>query len=69
MNKKRHAGDPRAIARDVLRAVRERDAYANLLLPPLLRDARMAAALPHVDRLLAGHSLATLQDLLGQMRE
>ena len=29
----------------------------------------MAAALPHVDRLLAGHSLATLQDLLTQMRE
>ena len=33
------AVDPvRAVARDVLRAVRERDAYANLLLPALLRE-------------------------------
>ncbi|MFE7742802.1 RsmB/NOP family class I SAM-dependent RNA methyltransferase [Nocardia sp. NPDC057455] len=29
---------PRTVARDVLRAVRERDAYANLVLPVLLRD-------------------------------
>ncbi|WP_084496869.1 RsmB/NOP family class I SAM-dependent RNA methyltransferase [Nocardia amamiensis] len=29
---------PRSVARDVLRAVRERDAYANLVLPPLLRE-------------------------------
>ncbi|MDY6808567.1 MAG: VWA domain-containing protein, partial [Actinomycetota bacterium] len=29
----------------------------------------IAAALPHVDRLLAGHSLATLQDLLVAVRE
>ncbi|CAM2756467.1 RsmB/NOP family class I SAM-dependent RNA methyltransferase [Skermania piniformis] len=37
------AGDPvRAAARDVLRAVRERDAYANLVLPGLLRDRRIA---------------------------
>lgn len=31
----------RATARDVLRAVRERDAYANLLLPKLLRERRI----------------------------
>ncbi|MFF0497080.1 RsmB/NOP family class I SAM-dependent RNA methyltransferase [Nocardia aobensis] len=29
---------PRLVARDVLRAVRERDAYANLVLPVLLRE-------------------------------
>ncbi|PPJ20833.1 methyltransferase [Nocardia nova] len=29
---------PRLVARDVLRAVRERDAYANLVLPALLRE-------------------------------
>lgn len=34
----RHVDPPRAVARDVLRAVRERDAYANLVLPALLRD-------------------------------
>ena len=34
--------DPvRAVARDVLRAVRERDAYANLLLPAMLRERRL----------------------------
>ncbi|WP_283255204.1 transcription antitermination factor NusB [Gordonia sp. PP30] len=34
--------DPeRVVARDVLRAVRERDAYANLLLPKLLRERRI----------------------------
>ncbi|WP_081821188.1 RsmB/NOP family class I SAM-dependent RNA methyltransferase [Rhodococcus sp. UNC23MFCrub1.1] len=34
--------DPaRIAARDVLRAVRERDAYANLVLPGLLRDRRL----------------------------
>ncbi|MFT3715257.1 MAG: transcription antitermination factor NusB [Gordonia sp. (in: high G+C Gram-positive bacteria)] len=34
--------DPaRTVARDVLRAVRERDAYANLLLPQLLRERRI----------------------------
>ncbi len=34
--------DPvRAVARDVLRAVRERDAYANLVLPKMLRDRRI----------------------------
>ncbi|MEV0292394.1 transcription antitermination factor NusB [Nocardia sp. NPDC050710] len=33
------SGDPvRSVARDVLRAVRERDAYANLVLPTLLRE-------------------------------
>ncbi|MFC7450303.1 RsmB/NOP family class I SAM-dependent RNA methyltransferase [Rhodococcus daqingensis] len=32
---------PRVAARDVLRAVRERDAYANLVLPGLLRDRKM----------------------------
>ncbi|MGW6378347.1 RsmB/NOP family class I SAM-dependent RNA methyltransferase [Rhodococcus sp. NPDC055112] len=32
---------PRIAARDVLRAVRERDAYANLVLPGLLRDRKM----------------------------
>ncbi|GAB2674104.1 16S rRNA m5C967 methyltransferase [Gordonia jinhuaensis] len=30
--------EPRAAARDVLRAVRERDAYANLVLPKMLRE-------------------------------
>ncbi|MFJ1456051.1 RsmB/NOP family class I SAM-dependent RNA methyltransferase [Nocardia sp. N2S4-5] len=36
------AGDPaRVVARDVLRAVRERDAYANLVLPGLLRERRV----------------------------
>ncbi|MCX5045217.1 VWA domain-containing protein [Aldersonia sp. NBC_00410] len=29
----------------------------------------IAAALPHLDRLLAGHSLATLQELLDEMRK
>ncbi|WP_406603519.1 RsmB/NOP family class I SAM-dependent RNA methyltransferase [Nocardia aurantia] len=33
---------PREVARDVLRAVRERDAYANLVLPSLLREQRLA---------------------------
>ncbi|MEU7629454.1 transcription antitermination factor NusB [Nocardia sp. NPDC049220] len=33
-----HAELPRSVARDVLRAVRERDAYANLVLPTLLRE-------------------------------
>ncbi|QNG18903.1 rRNA small subunit methyltransferase B [Rhodococcus triatomae] len=32
---------PRLAARDVLRAVRERDAYANLVLPGLLRERRI----------------------------
>ncbi|MGQ4616268.1 transcription antitermination factor NusB [Nocardia sp. R7R-8] len=32
------ADPPRSVARDVLRAVRERDAYANLVLPGLLRE-------------------------------
>lgn len=32
----------RAVARDVLRAVRERDAYANLVLPGLLRERAIA---------------------------
>ncbi|MBF6332185.1 RsmB/NOP family class I SAM-dependent RNA methyltransferase [Nocardia transvalensis] len=32
----------RLVARDVLRAVRERDAYANLVLPGLLRERRVA---------------------------
>ncbi|NLU81245.1 transcription antitermination factor NusB [Rhodococcus sp. HNM0569] len=32
---------PRLAARDVLRAVRERDAYANLVLPALLRERRI----------------------------
>ncbi|WP_345495755.1 RsmB/NOP family class I SAM-dependent RNA methyltransferase [Nocardia callitridis] len=33
---------PREVARDVLRAVRERDAYANLELPGLLRERRVS---------------------------
>ncbi|MEG8179561.1 rRNA small subunit methyltransferase B [Nocardia terpenica] len=33
---------PRVVARDVLRAVRERDAYANLVLPGLLRERRVS---------------------------
>ncbi|WP_371392059.1 MULTISPECIES: RsmB/NOP family class I SAM-dependent RNA methyltransferase [Nocardia] len=32
---------PREVALEVLRAVRERDAYANLVLPKLLRDRRI----------------------------
>ena len=36
---------PRRAAFDVLRAVSERDAYANLTLPALLRE-RVAYALP-----------------------
>lgn len=36
------AVDPaRTAARDVLRAVRERDAYANLVLPALLRERKL----------------------------
>ncbi|MET8653153.1 RsmB/NOP family class I SAM-dependent RNA methyltransferase [Nocardia aurea] len=36
-------GDPvRLVARDVLRAVRERDAYANLVLPALLRERKIS---------------------------
>ncbi|WP_439957232.1 RsmB/NOP family class I SAM-dependent RNA methyltransferase [Nocardia inohanensis] len=36
-------GDPvRGVARDVLRAVRERDAYANLVLPGLLRERKIS---------------------------
>lgn len=36
------AVDPaRVVARDVLRAVRERDAYANLVLPGLLRERKL----------------------------
>lgn len=38
-----HGADPvRSVARDVLRAVRERDAYANLVLPGLLRERRIS---------------------------
>ncbi len=33
---------PRLVARDVLRAVRERDAYANLVLPGLLRERKLS---------------------------
>ncbi|MBD0322436.1 MAG: RsmB/NOP family class I SAM-dependent RNA methyltransferase [Aldersonia sp.] len=33
--------EPRTVARDVLRAVRERDAYANLVLPALLRERKI----------------------------
>ena len=33
---------PRSVARDVLRAVRERDAYANLVLPNLLRERKIS---------------------------
>ncbi len=33
---------PRTVARDVLRAVRERDAYANLVLPAMLRERRLS---------------------------
>ncbi|MGF6882430.1 16S rRNA (cytosine967-C5)-methyltransferase [Nocardia sp. GAS34] len=33
---------PREVARDVLRAVRERDAYANLVLPALLRERKVS---------------------------
>ncbi|NLG55348.1 MAG: rRNA small subunit methyltransferase B [Rhodococcus sp.] len=36
-----HLDQPRLAARDVLRAVRERDAYANLVLPGLLRERRI----------------------------
>lgn len=36
-----HIDQPRLAARDVLRAVRERDAYANLVLPGLLRERRL----------------------------
>ncbi|WP_280373673.1 transcription antitermination protein NusB, partial [Nocardia abscessus] len=36
------ADPPRSVARDVLRAVRERDAYANLVLPALLRERGLA---------------------------
>jgi uncharacterized protein with von Willebrand factor type A (vWA) domain len=38
-----------------------RDGYAPV-------QSGIAAALPHVDRLLAGHSLATLEDLLTEVR-
>lgn len=34
-------GDPRAVALELLRAVREDDAYANLVLPQLLRTAQL----------------------------
>ncbi|MEV6066456.1 transcription antitermination factor NusB [Nocardia sp. NPDC052001] len=38
-----HGVDPvRVVARDVLRAVRERDAYANLVLPGLLRERKIS---------------------------
>ena len=36
------AADPRRIAYDVLKAVRDREAYANLLLPRLLADRQLA---------------------------
>lgn len=39
-----------------------RDGYAPV-------QSGIAAALPHLDRLLAGHSLATLDELLGAMRD
>ncbi|WP_034272391.1 vWA domain-containing protein [Haloechinothrix halophila] len=39
-----------------------RDGYAPI-------QSGIAAALPHIDRLLAGHSLATLEELLGAMRD
>ncbi|MEV5832364.1 RsmB/NOP family class I SAM-dependent RNA methyltransferase [Nocardia sp. NPDC052112] len=37
-----HADPVRLVARDVLRAVREREAYANLVLPGLLRERRIS---------------------------
>lgn len=46
--------DPvRALAYEVLRAVDERDAYANLALPPLLRKARQAGGFDDRDAALA----------------
>ncbi|EST24254.1 hypothetical protein N566_25085, partial [Streptomycetaceae bacterium MP113-05] len=46
--------DPvRILAFDALRAVDERDAYANLVLPPLLRKARAAGDLDTRDAALA----------------
>lgn len=46
------SADPREVAFDVMKAVRERDAYVNLLLPTLLttmssRDAALATELTH----------------------
>ncbi|MGK8523001.1 transcription antitermination factor NusB [Nocardia asteroides] len=41
-HRKEAADAPRSVARDVLRAVRERDAYANLVLPALLRERKLS---------------------------
>lgn len=46
--------DPvRFLAFEVLRAVDERDAYANLVLPPLLKKARAKGDFDHRDAALA----------------
>ena len=47
--------DPsRRVALDVLRAVRERDAYANLVLPDLLRERRIVGRDVVSERVAAG---------------
>ena len=67
-------GDPGLLGEQLARL--RRLAYAVLWVNPHAgRDgyapvqSGIAAALPHLDRLLAGHSLATLEDLLVEIRD
>ncbi|MGH3431548.1 MAG: VWA domain-containing protein, partial [Thermocrispum sp.] len=67
-------GDPALLGEQVARL--RRLAHAVLWVNPhaakdgyLPVQSGIAAALPHVDRLLAGHSLATLDELLQVMRD
>jgi len=67
-------GDPALLGEQVARL--RRLAHAVLWVNPHAGregyapiQSGIAAALPHIDRLLAGHSLATLEELLGAMRD
>lgn len=67
-------GDPTLLGKQVARL--HRLAHAVLWVNPHAGrhgyepiQSGISAALPHIDRLLAGHSLATLEELLGAMRD
>lgn len=67
-------GDPMLLGEQVARL--HRLAHAVLWVNPHAGQdgyapiqSGIAAARPHIDRLLAGHSLATLEELLGAMRD
>jgi uncharacterized protein with von Willebrand factor type A (vWA) domain len=62
-------GDPVLLSEQVARL--RRLAHTVVWVNPHVGRVQsgIAAALPHVDRLLAGHSLVTLEDLLVEIRD